>query len=472
MLHGFAALRGGGDHIVDLILFKEIQDVGGALLQLADGVGRHHVGIEGQRSAAGGVNGEAQCLKLLGDGDDLLLVGIPDSDEHPAFFLTGHLVTGGAETLEQRFLKGAADAQHLAGGFHLRPQVDIHIVELLKAEHRDFDRHIIGMGIQASAVAQIGQLGAQHDLGGQIHHGYASHLADIGYGAGGAGVDLDDINLPFVDNILDVDQADDIQLPGQLAGVVDDGGPDLLGEVLGRIDGDGVAGVDARPLDVLHDAGDQVVMAVADGVYLHLGAHHVLIDEHGVFQPAGGDDLHVLHHILLRMGDDHVLAAQHVGGAQQDGIFQILGGFDRFLGGEDGVAGGAGDAAFLQQLVKPLPVLGGVDAVGAGAQNVDALLLQVFGQFDGSLAAELDHAAPRLLHLQDTVHILGGQGVKVQPVGGVEVGGDSLRVVVDDNGLAAFLFQRPDAVNRTVVEFNALADADGAGAEYQNLLFA
>ena len=51
--------------------------------------------------------------------------------------------------------------------------------------------------------------------------------------------------------------------------------------------------MDAGALDVLHDAGDEVILAVADGVYLHLLAHHVLVDEHGVFDLMGGDDRHV-----------------------------------------------------------------------------------------------------------------------------------------------------------------------------------
>ena len=40
----------------------------------------------------------------------------------------------------------------------------------------------------------------------------------------------------------------------------------------GRIDGDGVAGVDARALNVLHYAGDKYVLAVAYRVNLYLDA--------------------------------------------------------------------------------------------------------------------------------------------------------------------------------------------------------
>ena len=45
----------------------------------------------------------------------------------------------------------------------------------------------------------------------------------------------------------------------------------------GRIDSDGVAGVDAGALDVLHDAGDQDVLAVGNDVHFQFLAHEVLV---------------------------------------------------------------------------------------------------------------------------------------------------------------------------------------------------
>ena len=68
------------------------------------------------------------------------------------------------------------------------------------------------------------------------------------------------------------------------------------------------------------------------------------------------------------------------------------------------------------------------------------------------------------------VDALGVQRVKVQAVAGVKVGGDRLGVIVDKDGLAAVLLQRPDRVDRAIVKLNALTDADGAGAENKDLL--
>ena len=90
-------------------------------------------------------------------------------------------------------------------------------------------------------------------------------------------------------------------------------------------------------------------------------------------------------------------------------------------------------------------------------------------QLDGSLAAELDHAGIGLFGGDDVVHTLRVQGIKVQTVAGVKVGGDGLGVVVDEDGLAAVVLQGPDTVNRAVIELDALTDADGAGAKDQHL---
>ena len=61
----------------------------------------------------------------------------------------------------------------------------------------------------------------------------------------------------------------------------------LVVDVLCRVDRDGVAGVNTGALYVLHDARDEDVLAVADGVDFNLGATEVLIDEHRVIHASG-----------------------------------------------------------------------------------------------------------------------------------------------------------------------------------------
>ena len=223
--------------------------------------------------------------------------------------------------------------------------------------------------------------------------------------------------------------------------------------------------MDAGPLDMLHDAGHQHVGAVGDHIHLQLGARHVLVHQNVVFDAAGEDDAHIFLHVLPPMGDDHVLAADDVGGAEQNREAQGFRGIQRLFQGGDAHALGAADAQVLQQGVEAPPVLGHVDAVGGGAQNGDALLVQELRQGDGGLAAEGHHHTHGVLHFNDPHHILRGEGLKVQPVGGVIVGGDGLRVVVDDDHVIAQLFQGLDTVDGAVIKFNALADPNGAGPQ-------
>ena len=44
--------------------------------------------------------------------------------------------------------------------------------------------------------------------------------------------------------------------------------------------------MNARALDMLHDARDEYIGAVGDNVDLELGAHHIFIDEHGILDAA------------------------------------------------------------------------------------------------------------------------------------------------------------------------------------------
>ena len=82
-----------------------------------------------------------------------------------------------------------------------------------------------------------------------------------------------------MDHVLDVEEAAHAEPDAQPPGVVGERSRcSSVGED-GREDRDAVAGVDPGPLDVLHDPGDQHVLAVADGVNLDLAALEVLVDQ-------------------------------------------------------------------------------------------------------------------------------------------------------------------------------------------------
>ena len=81
-----------------------------------------------------------------------------------------------------------------------------------------------------------------------------------------------------------------------------------------------------------------------------------------------------------------------------------------------------------------------------------------------------DRPAGLLLGVHDLEHVLEGERLEVEPVGGVVVGGDGLRVAVDHHGLVAGLrCSAIDGVHAGVVELDALADPVGPGAEDDHL---
>ena len=70
----------------------------------------------------------------------------------------------------------------------------------------------------------------------------------------------------------------------------------------------------------------------------------------------------------------------------------------------------------------------------------------------------------------DLEHVLGGQRLEIEPVGGVVVGRDGLRIAVDHDRFVAGVGEREAGVAAAIVELDALADAVRAAAEDDHLL--
>ncbi|MPM17474.1 hypothetical protein SDC9_63869 [bioreactor metagenome] len=87
-------------------------------------------------------------------------------------------------------------------------------------------------------------------------------------------------------------------------------------------------------------------------------------------------------------------------------------------------------------------------------------------ELDGSLSAERDDDPVRLFRLDDVHHVLRRERLEIQPVGCIEVRRDRFRVVVDDDHLEARALKRPDAVHGSIVELDALADANRPRTEH------
>ena len=206
---------------------------------------------------------------------------------------------------------------------------------------------------------EAGEAFAGHDAGGDLGHGNADDLGHEGHGARGAGVYFEDVDQIILDGELDVHQAHDIERQRHFFGLRFHLGDDGGFQGIGRERTGAVAGVDARFFDVFHDAGDEHVLAIANGIDVHFdGVGEVAVDQH---RAVAGDD-HGLGDVALELGivadDFHGAAAQHIGGADDHGEADFLGDLFGFGGGTGDAVFGLAQFQFLEKLGEAVTVFG------------------------------------------------------------------------------------------------------------------
>ncbi len=229
--------------------------------------------------------------------------------------------------------------------------------------------------------------------------------------------------------------------------------------------------MDAGLFDVLHDAADDHIGAVADGVHVHLGG--VVQEAVQQYRRLVGDAHRlgeVATQVLLVIDDLHGTATQHVGGTNHQRVGDALGGQHRLLQGGDGAVFRLLEPQALDGRLEALAIFGAVDSIGAGANHRHAVGFQGASQFQRSLAAVLDDDALGLLDPHDFQHVFQGHRFEVETVRGVVVGGDSLRVAVDHDGLVTVFAQGQRRVHAAVVELDALTDTVRAATDDHDLV--
>ena len=63
-----------------------------------------------------------------------------------------------------------------------------------------------------------------------------------------------------------------------------------------------------------HYAGNEHVLSVAYAVHFYFQPHEIFIYEHRVFYALRENNLHIFLNVRIVKGDNHILAAQHIGG--------------------------------------------------------------------------------------------------------------------------------------------------------------
>ena len=242
-------------------------------------------------------------------------------------------------------------------------------------------------------------------------------------------------------------------------------------------DDDGVAGVHAHRVQVLHRAhGDGVALAVTHDLELDLfppgdGLLHQNLGDGGQSQAVGRH----FPQLLLVVDNAAARAAQGKGGADDHRVADLLGKSLRVFHGGDHLRGNAGLTDLLHGVLEHLPVLGLVDGLGRGAQQPhvvalqEALLGQLHGEGQARLAAKAGEDAVGLFLLDDALDGGQVQGLDIDFIRHGLVGHNGGGVGVDQHDLDAILPQGAAGLGAGVVEFRGLADDNGARADNQYL---
>ena len=106
---------------------------------------------------------------------------------------------------------------------------------------------------------------------------------------------------------------------------------------------------------------------------------------------------------------------------------------------------------------------------GSGSRPRSSAAASLSGVWPPNWTMTPSTRAAALLDAHDLDHILGGQRLEIEPVGGVVIGRDGLRVAVDHDRLDAGLAQAVGGMDAAIVELDALADAVRAAAEDDHL---
>ena len=291
-------------------------------------------------------------------------------------------------------------------------------------------------------------------------------IAFEGHGARRPRVGLDHVQSTARDRVLDVDQADHAELERDPPGRLADLGQHLLAEAHRRDHAGRVARVHPGLLYVLHDPRHQALMAVREGIDVDLDrVLEEAIEQQGVRLVGPHVTPQIGVESLRRVADLHRPPAEHVGRAHEEREPDLLGDRRRLRGRVRGPVGRVRDLEAAQQGAEATTILGQVDRVDRRPEQGGAGRLELAGELERRLAAELDDHPLGLLDLEHGEHVGDRQGLEVEAIGGVVIGRHRLRVAVHHHRVAARLADGHRRVHAAVVELDALPDPVRARAE-------
>jgi len=257
----------------DLAIGDEVADVGALAVvraaNLLHDLARHVASTQHARRTLGRADVKAQIAQDTGDRKDMALVAVAHANEHLAATRVGQLVVDRQLRLGVCLGIALGDTHDLARRLHLGPQDDVGARETAPG-HNGF---LHAEPVQLTLIARQAQARdgiARHDTRRALGQRHAGGLGDKRHGTAGTRVGLDHVDGLTLDGILHVDQAAYAQRHRDAARGLAELRLQALAKAKRRNAGRRVAGVNTGLLNMLQDAADVDLFAVAQGIDIGL----------------------------------------------------------------------------------------------------------------------------------------------------------------------------------------------------------
>ena len=245
-----------------------------------------------------------------------------------------------ADALQQALLEGSANAHSFAGGLHLGAEAVIGIGELIKGEPGHFGNDIVQSRFKSRTGVGQGNFIQRHthaDFGRNPGDRIAAGLGGQCGAAGNSGVYFDQIVLEGVriQRELHVAAALNLQRPDQLQSGVPEHMIFLVGQGLRGAHDNGVTGVDAHRIQILHVAdGDGGVVGIAhDLIFDFFEALDALFHKNLMNRGEDKGIFHDLPELFLVISEATACTAQGKSGAQNYRVADLCRCVQAFLHG-------------------------------------------------------------------------------------------------------------------------------------------
>ncbi len=198
----------------------------------------------------------------------------------------------------------------------------------------------------------------------------------------GARFGLDHVHIAAVDGELEVHEAHDAELERHQLGLALDLGDDVGRERVRGQHAGRVAGVDAGLLDVLHDAADPDLLAVAERVDVDLDRLLEEAVEVDLPRAESAGAAEVVGKALVGVHDLHGAATEHVRRPSEEREADGARDDQRVLAGGGGRVRRCDEPEAIEQVAEAAAVLGEVDRVDARAEDRHPGLLEPGGELE------------------------------------------------------------------------------------------